>query len=92
LGTLIPRRAGLERLDISRVKELRRAFGLIPSLIPAAYAGDLFLKSRGSVPDVPKRAFLMARGSVPEIPTAVPDVPIDLLITACVASRGGVEH
>jgi hypothetical protein len=75
LGTLIPKLEGLERLDISRVKELRIAFGLILPLLPATYARVLFLKSRASVPEVPKRAFLMSRGSVPEIPTAVPEVP-----------------
>lgn len=68
-GTLIPRGEGLERLDISRVKELRASDGLISSLLPDTYEEAPFLMSRGSVPDVPSLAFLMSRGSVPDVPT-----------------------
>lgn len=69
-GTLIPRDEGLERLDISRVKELRASDGPISSLLPDTYEEAPFLMSRGSVPDVPSLAFLMSRGSVPDVPSA----------------------
>ena len=68
-GTFIPRGEGLERLDISRVKELRASNGPISSLLPDTYKERPFLMSRGCVPDVPSLAFLKSRESVPDVPS-----------------------
>ncbi len=68
LGTFIPRRDGLERLNISIVRRLRRQEGPQSFAHTAAYAVGPFLMSRAFVPDVPAYLFLKSRAGVPNIP------------------------